>query len=501
MKATTLLALVVCALAAAPRLPQPAYEEPLRPRVHFTPPRNFMNDPNGLVFYKGEYHLFYQHNPFGATWGHMSWGHAVSSDLLHWQNLPVALPEENGVMIFSGSAAVDWHNSSGLCAPGADPSCLIAVYTGHGHGRQTQNLAYSNDRGRTWTKYSGNPVIDLGLENFRDPKVFWHEPTRRWVLVTVLSDQHKVRLFGSEDLRTWKALSDFGPAGATGGVWECPDLFPLSVDGDPTDVRWVLDVDINPGAPQGGSGGQYFVGRFDGTTFVNENSPGTTLWADAGKDFYATISFSDIPEADGRRIWIGWISNWQYANQEPTEIWRGAQSIPRVLGLRRGPEGIRLVQSPVAELETLRTGGTVTVPQSRSEVLPPSADIQLDIPRGQWREAGLRFSNSAGEEVLVGVTSSPEAFVDRRRSRRESWHAEYPARHAGEVRWIDGRITMRVLFDRSVLEVFVNDGERVMTDRVYPVAPYDRVEWIGQMPDGARARFWELASVWTQAAR
>ena len=296
-------------------------------------------------------------------------------------------------------------------------------------------------------------------------------------------------------------MSDFGPAGATGGVWECPDLFPLPVDGDPTDVRWVLDVDINPGAPQGGSGGQYFVGRFDGTTFVNENSPGTTLWADAGKDFYATISFSDIPEADGRRIWIGWISNWQYANQEPTEIWRGAQSIPRVLGLRRGPEGIRLVQSPVAELETLRTGGTVTVLQSRSEVLPPSADIQLDIPRGQWREAGLRFSNSAGEEVLVGVTSSPEAFVNRRRSRRESWHAEYPARHAGEVRWIDGRITMRVLFNRSVLEVFVNDGERVLTDRVYPVAPYDRVEWIGQMPDGARARFWELASVWTQSAR
>src|SRR5262249_49424617 len=157
------------------------------------------------------------------------------------------------------------HNSSGLCTGGADSSCLIAIYTGHGHGRQTQNLAYSNDRGRTWTKFAGNPVIDLGLENFRDPKLFWHEPSRRWVLVTVLSDQHKVRLFGSRDLKTWTALSDFGPAGAIGGVWECPDLFPLAVDGDRSNVRWILDVDINPGAPNGGSGGQYFVGRFDGT--------------------------------------------------------------------------------------------------------------------------------------------------------------------------------------------------------------------------------------------
>ena len=333
----------------------PEYSEPLRPQFHFTPVRNFMNDPNGLVYYKGEYHLFYQHNPLGPKWGHMSWGHAVSRDFLHWEHLPVALKEEHGVMIFSGSAVVDRNNTSGFCKPAnGDPSCLVAIYAGHGHNRQTQNLAYSNDRGRTWTKYAANPVLDLGLKDFRDPKVFWHEPTARWIMVTVLPDQHKVRFFGSSDLKRWEALSDFGPAGATGGVWECPDLFPLRVDGDPSDIRWVLDVDINPGAIAGGSGGQYFVGTFDGRTFVNDNAPDRTLWVDYGKDFYATISFSDIPPSDGRRIWMGWISNWLYANVEPTTVWRGAQSVPRRLTLRRTPNGIRLVQSPIAELTALR---------------------------------------------------------------------------------------------------------------------------------------------------
>ena len=214
----------LCALALTIIRAQPDRSpEPLRPLFHFTPPRNFMNDPNGLVFYKGEYHLFYQHNPVGNTWGHMSWGHAVSRDMMRWQHLPVALSEADGVMIFSGSVVVDWKNTSGFCRPSdGDPSCLVGIYTGHGRRRQTQNLAYSNDRGRTWTKYPGNPVIDLGLENFRDPKVFWHEPSQRWVMVTVLADQHKVRFFAARDLKSWETLSDFGPAGATGGVWECP---------------------------------------------------------------------------------------------------------------------------------------------------------------------------------------------------------------------------------------------------------------------------------------
>ena len=275
-----------------------AYQEPLRPRFHFTPARNFMNDPNGLVFYEGEYHLFYQHNPFGRSWGHMSWGHAVSPDLLHWEHLPVALREEGGDHDLLGQRRRrPRRHLSGLCRRGWRRPIRASWRSTRGTG--------TAGRRRTWPRATtaagpgrstpGNPVVDLGLKDFRDPKVFWHEPTRRWVMVTVLADQHKVRFFGSPDLKRWEVLSDFGPAGATGGVWECPDLFPLAVDGNPADTRWVLDVDLNPGGQAGGSGGQYFVGTFDGTTFVNDNPPDTTLWVDYGKDFYATLSFSDIP--------------------------------------------------------------------------------------------------------------------------------------------------------------------------------------------------------------
>ena len=487
-------AIALMLLASSPRQ---EYQEPLRPRFHFTPPRNFMNDPNGLVYYKGEYHLFYQHNPFGEVWGHMSWGHAVSRDMLHWEHLPVALREENGVMIFSGSAVVDRDNSSGFCqADGSDRSCLVAIYTGHGHDRQTQNVAFSNDRGRTWTKYAGNPVIDLHLKDFRDPKVIWHEGTRRWIMVTVLADQHKVRLFGSRDLKKWETLSDFGPAGATGGVWECPDLFALPVDDDPSNVRWVLDVDINPGGVAGGSGGQYFIGAFDGARFVNDNPPDRTLWVEHGKDFYATTSFDGIPPADGRRIWMAWISNWLYANEEPTVTWRGAQSVPRQLALRRLPDGIRLVQAPIAELKTLRaTSAPSTI--TTAAPLPGSVDIEIDLTRGEWREAGIRISNAGGESAVVGVSANPlELFVDRRTSRSTPFHKEYPGRHAGPVRWRNGSIALRVLFDRSVIEVFANDGESIVTDRVYPTQPFDRIELLPGR--GASARVWEMRSVWPQ---
>ena len=493
---------VAAALAATialilPAGQPPAYDEPLRPRFHFTPARYFMNDPNGLVFYKGEYHLFYQHNPLGEQWGHMSWGHAVSPNLLHWQHLPVALHEADGVMIFSGSVVVDWHNTSGFCtATGADRSCLVAVYTGHGHGKQTQNLAYSNDRGRTWMKYAKNPVLDPGLKDFRDPKAFWHEPTRRWIMVTVLPDQHKVRLFASADLKAWTPLSDFGPAGATGGVWECPDLFQLPIEGEPGRTRWVLDVDINPGGIAGGSAGQYFIGTFDGTRFVADEPAERTRWADYGADFYASLSFSDIPATDGRRIWMGWTSNWLYTNDEPSVTWRGAQSIPRTLTLRRGRDGLRLVQAPVAEIERLRTAPAVI---TGTTVLPGSAEIQLDVKPGAWTEAGIRLSNDAGEDVIVGVTREPlEVFVDRRRSRRTPFHGAYPGRHAGPLAWRDGRLTLRVLFDRSVIEVFAGDGETVITDRVFPTQPLDRLELLpvgGAQPE---ARLWTLASVWNR---
>jgi fructan beta-fructosidase len=469
-----------------------AGKEPLRPRFHFTPEKNFMNDPNGLVFLDGEYHLFYQHNPEGDRWGHMSWGHAVSRDLLRWEHLPLALREEDGIMAFSGSAVVDAANTSGLCGA-AGPSCLVAIYTGHGHDKQTQNLAVSLDRGRTFRKYEGNPVLDLSRGDHRDPKVFWHEPSQRWIMVSVLAGPKKVRFFASTDLKRWEMLSDFGPAGATGGAWECPDLFPLAVDDDPKDIRWVLDVDIYPGGRLGGSGAQYFVGRFDGRQFVNENPDGMTLWVDHGRDFYASLSYSHLPPSDPRRIWIGWMSNWLYADTEPTSPWRGVQSLPRELGLRRTPEGIRLVQSPVRELRSLRVGAEPRRVSTAAD-LPGGAELELEIAPGDWSEAGFRLSNAAGEEVLVGVNAAPlEVFVDRRRSRAGGFHEAYPERHAGPVRWREGRITLRVVFDRTTLEVFVNEGETVISDRLYPTRELDRIEPLhGGRGLASPLRLWEL---------
>ena len=244
------------------------YTEPFRPQYHFTPEKNWMNDPNGLVYYEGEYHLFYQYNPFGDKWGHMSWGHAVGSDLVHWKHLALALPESDSVMIFSGSAVVNWKNTSGFGQNGKPP--IVAIYTGYNtsNNLQYQCVAYSNDKGRTWTKYSGNPVININSKDFRDPKVHWYEPAKCWLMVVALSDQRKIRFYHSSDLKHWTSLSDFGPAGATDGAWECPDFFSLPVDGSADESEFVLVANVGGGAPAGQSGTQYFIGNFDGTNFT-----------------------------------------------------------------------------------------------------------------------------------------------------------------------------------------------------------------------------------------
>ena len=264
-----------------------------------------MNDPNGTVFYQGEYHLFYQHNPEGNVWGHMTWGHAVSSDMVHWRNLPIALREEPGqYMVYSGSAVVDWENSSGLCknSDAKDRSCLVAVYTAAYKDRQKQHIAFSNDRGRTWTNYSGNPVADLDAPDFRDPNVFWYKPQHKWVMVAVLADERTLVILDSPDLRHWTKRSTFGPAGDTAGQWECPDLIELPVEdgAGKTENKWVLIVNRNPGAPAGGTGVRYLIGDFDGVTFTSQVPDAPPLWADWGKDFYATNTWNDMPAGDGR---------------------------------------------------------------------------------------------------------------------------------------------------------------------------------------------------------
>ena len=467
--------------AAATSLPAQTatYEEPFRPRFHFTPAVNWTNDPNGLVFHRGEWHLFYQYNPFGDLWGHMSWGHAVSRDLYRWKHLEVALPEDGPVMAFSGSAVVDHRNTTGFGS--ADNPPMVAVYTSRTPSDQTQSLAYSTDLGRTWTRYSGNPVLDHADPAFRDPKVFWHQPTGRWIMIVALANQRKAALYASPDLKSWTHLSDFGPEGAHPVAnWECPDLFELPVEGEPGERKWVLQVDSGRGHPWEGSGCQYFVGEFDGREFRNDNPPETALWLDWGRDFYAAQSYSDVPPQDGRRLVIGWISNWMYAREMPTSPWRGAQSVARELALERFPEGLRIVQQPAREIERLR-GKSLSLRDStidegnrhiRAEAFSGgSLDLQAVIDPDSAREVGLRVLEGSGQETVVGFRRSPaEVFVDRSKSGYAELHETFAGRHSARLPVPDGLVRLRILVDRSVVEVFAGGGRVAITDRVFPDA-------------------------------
>ncbi len=792
--AGAVLALVVAPGAA--RAQAPTYTEPYRPQFHFTPAQNWMNDPNGMVYYQGEYHLFYQYNPFGDTWGHMSWGHAVSKDLVHWQELPVAIPELGDEMAFSGSAVVDYENTTGFGTK--DNPAMVAIYTAAKPDDQEQALAYSTDRGRTWTRYAGNPVLDIEDREFRDPKVFWYAPEKKWVMAVVRAVARRVELYSSPDLKQWTFMSDFGPANAVGGVWECPDLFPLHVDGDPTKTKWVMVVNLNPGGIQGGSAGQYFVGDFDGTRFSADDSgaytppagdvfadfegadyagwtasgtafgsgpargtlpgqqtvsgfsgsglvnsfidfdgsqgtltspeftlsrdyinflvgggahphepaagdgtppPGTVLgdfeaatygawtatgdfagtaphvggdgrvgerivdtffgaqrdsdenrgtiesptftldrdylsfevaggsqpstqvrlvvdgsvvrtasgrengtlnwtawnvadlrgkqariviadestggwghiladhfvlgdtpakirsaetavnllvdgevvrssagkesealdwaswdvralkgkrariqivdrnsggwghiladqvtfsdgaalsseqrahWLDYGKDYYAAVSWNDAP--GGKRLMIGWMNNWQYANQVPTSPWRSAMSVPREVGLRTVDGRPQLVQQPVASLDTLETGQrqtesntTITGERTltkRGDVL----DIRATLRPGSASRMGLKvLTNANGDETVVSYdVAAGTLSIDRTKSGAAAAAlAGFPGVHSAPVALRDGRLNLRILVDRSLVEVFAQGGERTIADQVYPTPGSD----------------------------
>jgi fructan beta-fructosidase len=482
-----------------------------QPVFHFAPPRGWINDPNGMVFYAGEWHLCYQFNPYGTRWQNMSWGHAVSRDLVHWEDLGVALHQQNGVMIFSGSAVVDQGDTTGWgpggmfdttlgaafggvfgAAAGAgafDEPVFAALYTGHrvDGSRQTQDLAFSLDRGRTWLKYNGNPVLDIDNPNFRDPKVFWHAPTKKWVMAVVLADERKVQIYGSPDLRKWTHLSDFGPAGAPKKLnWECPDLFELPVEGsEGKERKWVLHVGMGDGAAAGGSGGEYFVGEFDGTTFRSDAPLDSVRWTDYGKDFYASVTWDNVPASDGRRVWLGWMNNWKYANDIPTPThWRGMMSVPRSLGLRRMAGGeLRLIQQPVRELQSLRRehravpktrleAGTVTIEENAGDAMEIVAEF---APAQDATTFGLKVFVGGGHETVVGYDpAKQELFVDRTRSGNAAFHPDFAGRHAAPLQpGADGKIRIHVLVDRYSVEAFGNEGESAITDLVFP-------------PDGAR---------------
>ncbi len=470
--------------------------EPHRPLYHFTPPAKWMNDPNGMLFYEGEYHLFYQYYPDSTVWGPMHWGHAVSPDLVHWTHLPIALFPDSIGLIFSGSAVVDWKNTSGFGVGGKPP--LVAMFTYHNmarekagaHDMQSQGLAFSNDRGRTWTKYSGNPVIpNPGLQDFRDTKVLWHEPSQRWIMVLAAGD--RVRLYASQNLRQWTQVSEFGASlAAHGGVWECPDLFPIKVEGT-NETRWVLLVSINPGGPNGGSATQYFVGNFDGTTFsmdptfapaigVAGKEASRGVWLDHGRDNYAGVTWSDIPSEDGRRIFIGWMSNWDYATVVPTAAWRSAMTVPRVLTLQRTAVGPRVFSTPVSELRLLR-GETLSMPSQRlagTTVLrlprgttPASAevDLELRIPPGTVTDVALELSNTAGEVYRVGFDASAKQFYSDRTLTPHGFSPAFATRvHVAPRIANDSIVRMHVYLDRASSELFADGGATALTDIYFP---------------------------------
>ncbi|WP_309116986.1 GH32 C-terminal domain-containing protein [Saccharothrix sp.] len=809
------IALLVAAVVglAPTAAAQPSFDEPYRPQFHFTPERNWMNDPNGLVYHEGEYHLFYQYNPNGNTWGDMSWGHAVSPDLVRWRELPLAIPHDDTEMVFSGSAVVDHGNTTGFGT--AEDPAMVAIYTSHykADGRQAQSLAYSTDNGRTWTKYAGNPVLDIGSREFRDPKVQWHDG--RWLMTVSLSVDRKVRFYSSPDLKTWTHLSDFGPQGAVGGVWECPDLFPLAVDGDPNRVKWVLVVNLNPGGIAGGSAAQYFVGDFDGTRFTPDDdgsytppsgvvlqdfeqpgygtwtttgtafgdgpvfsaqpgiegsgyadsfhggdpatgtltspeftvssrylnfkvaggrhprvpgssteppagrvladfegadygswtvtgdafgtrpatgtlpgqhpvsgwvggglvntflggdattgtltSPGFTVdrpwlnllvggghhpgrtavdlvvdgqvvrtatgrnnealdwvawdvrefagrtarlrvvdaetggwghvnvdhvvlsdapaapwsvettvdllvdgsvvqsvtgddsgtldwasfdlrsyqgrraqvrlvdrntggwghllvdhfvaadapalsstqrasWVDHGKDYYAAVSWEGAP--DGKRHMIGWMNNWQYGGAVPTSPWRGAQSVPREMGLVSRGGRIVLTQQPVAALRSLRgaavvRGGMTVRDGAVSVARGTSYEVDTTFALGDADRFGLEVRTGPGEKTVIGYDSGArELYVDRTRSGQVGFSADFPGVQRVRLEPVDGRVRLRVLVDRSSVEVFGGAGEAVITDQVFPSAGSDGVRVFAEGGAARVAKFqlWPLRS-------
>ncbi|MNO25115.1 Levanase precursor [compost metagenome] len=448
-----------------------------RGKYHFSPKEKWLNDPNGLVYFSGEYHLFFQHHPHGMTWGPMYWGHAVSKDLIHWEELDIALaPDEKGT-IFSGSAVVDWQNTTGFFEE--EPG-LVAIFTHHleVEGKpteQTQSLAYSKDKGRTWIKYEGNPVLTHDtLIDFRDPKVFWHENTHHWIMI--LACGQNVCLYHSPDLKNWTFGSEFGDGfGFHGGVWECPDLFPLAVDGDASNTKWVMLVSVgdNPNYAEG-SRTQYFTGDFDGITFTPDDASRMVRWVDLGRDNYAGVSWSDVPSEDGRRLVIGWMSNWKYANLTPAEEFRGAMTIPRELRLEKRDGAIVLVQCPARELRNARRPVLTLTNVSKQQAEEALSFLRLDsyeIVAEAASGASLAFEVRKGQsqKTIVGIDASQGiVYVDRTQSGQHEFHEQFRGIHNASLHTVGDRMDLHIYVDRTSVEVFAGDGQAAITDLIYP---------------------------------
>jgi sucrose-6-phosphate hydrolase SacC (GH32 family) len=403
-----------------------------------------MNDPNGLIFYRGKYHLFFQYNPEGDQWGNMSWGHATSTDLITWQELPVAISYTPSHGIFSGSAVVDYFNTTGFGS--VENPAMVAIFTAHQHDglHQVQSLAYSTDEGLTWQQYEGNPVLDLEMKDFRDPKVVWNTVNEAWVMSVVKPQEFTVAFYQSQDLKQWELLSEFTNKNGTDGVWECPDLFSLAVDGNPTKIKWVLFVSVNPGGVTGGSGTQFFIGDWNGKEFVADEI--TTRWLDYGRDNYAGVTFNDAP--DNRRIYLGWMNNWDYAKDIPANSARGSMTIPRELSLVTIDGKITLLQNPVKEILGSGIGDqnfTITPMESKT---------------------GIRFTNEDGKSFDIGYDPQrKEIYVDR----SSAWYEiESTSRHAAPFDAQENSFEIRVITDTGSVELFVHEGRVSITDLLLP---------------------------------
>lgn len=422
------------------------FGEKFRPQLHFTPERNWINDPNGLLFYKDKYHLFYQHNPEGDLWGNMSWGHAVSTDLFHWQELPVAIACTETTGIFSGSAVVDYTNSAGFGS--IENPAIVAIYTSHENdgSNQSQHLAYSLDEGLTWVKYEGNPVLDLGMKDFRDPKVSWEAATNTWLMVIAKPEEHKIAFFRSPNLKEWKHLSDFGPEAAVGGCWECPDLFPLTTPSG--DTRWVLLVSLNPGGITGGSGTQYFIGDWDGESFTSLNN-GETKWIDGGRDNYAGVTFNNTK--NDRRIFMAWMSNWEYSNTIETSPWRGAMTLPRELSLSSSNGIYQLHLQPVAEYSKIQ--GERVGDSDNLEL----QEISVAIKKNE--SVTLRISDGNDRYIECGYSAKKNSlFVDR----YHAWFGQYQ-NNFQESRVDSENFTFIAIIDRGAIEIATESGKSLIT--------------------------------------
>lgn len=452
-----------------------ANKESFRPVYHHTPAYGWMNDPNGMFYKDGVYHLYFQYNPYGSVWGNMHWGHSTSTDLMHWKFEGCAIVPDTWGAIFSGSCVVDHENTAGF-----GKEAVVAFYTSAKSTPwgdiQMQSMAYSLDNGKTFTKYEGNPILTSSERDFRDPKVFWYAPGKHWVMILAVG-QH-MEIYSSVNLKEWKKESEFGAMqGAHGGVWECPDLVEIPVEGT-REKKWVLICNLNPGGPFGGSAAQYFVGSFDGKKFVNE-SPTQTKWMDWGKDNYATVTWSNAP--DGRCIALGWMSNWQYANNVPTRQYRSANTLARDLTLYREGQELYLKSTPSVEVKKAR-GKKVSIPSfkvsEKHEIVnlfeekQGAYEVEIVIQNAGASKIAFCLLNDKGEKVSMYYDLNRKQFVmDRSESGTVDFSKDFPAVTVAPVN-VDKELTLRLFVDRSSIEAFGEDGKFVMTNLVFPSQPY-----------------------------